>query len=140
MGAYALKYSGKEIDIALDKVNQDLLSKVHNTDITAHADIRAAIPTKTSELDNDSGFITADTMPDVDVSGAITMHDTDAAAHEDIRQEISNKANNSDLSAHTTAPNPHNVTLEQLGLKSETWTFTLEDGTEVTKVVYVKND
>lgn len=30
----------------------------HNTDTAAHGDIRAAIPTKTSDLANDSGFIT----------------------------------------------------------------------------------
>ena len=33
--------------------------------------------------------------------------------------------------------NPHEVTAAQLGLKTESWTFTLEDGTIVTKAVYV---
>jgi len=49
--------------------------KIHNTDTTAHADIRAAIdaieiptvPTKVSALENDSGYITADVIP-TDVS------------------------------------------------------------------------
>jgi hypothetical protein len=30
----------------------------HNADATAHSDIRDAIPTKVSDLTNDSGFIT----------------------------------------------------------------------------------
>ena len=33
--------------------------------------------------------------------------------------------------------NPHGVTASQLGLTTETWTFTLEDGSTVTKAVYV---
>jgi hypothetical protein len=33
--------------------------------------------------------------------------------------------------------NPHKVTAEQIGLKTENWTFTLEDGSTVTKAVYV---
>lgn len=131
MGTYALKYSGKEIDAALDKVNQDLLPKVHNTDTTAHADIRTnieqnakalasvqetidkfSVPTKTSELVNDSGYLVA--------------------------SDISGKANSADLTSHTgNTDNPHGVTIEQLGVKTEDWTFTLEDGSTVIKAVYV---
>lgn len=33
--------------------------------------------------------------------------------------------------------NPHGVTAAQLGLEAETWIFTLEDGQQVPKVVYV---
>lgn len=36
----------------------------HNVDTTAHADIRAAIPTKTSQLTNDKGFLTSYTETD----------------------------------------------------------------------------
>lgn len=47
-------------------------------------------------------------------------------------------ANANDLSSHTgNKNNPHGVTASQLGLKTETWTFALEDGSTVTKVVYV---
>ena len=121
------------------------------------------VPTKTSELENDSGFITAETMPEVDVSGAIAEHDTSNAAHEDIRQEItfarlanisalrehdtSNAAhedirqaiaaNTGALQEHMSMDNPHKITVDKLGLKPETWTFTLEDGSTVTKAVYV---
>lgn len=53
-----------------------------------------------------------------------------------LNSAIGSKANNSDLSAHTAnKANPHNVTMSQLNLTSETWTFTLQDGTQVTKKV-----
>lgn len=49
------------------------------------------------------------------------------------------KANASDLTSHTSnTSNPHNVTYSQLGLSVDTWTFTLEDGSTVTKEMVVK--
>ena len=38
----------------------------------------------------------------------------------------------------TSQSNPHNVTLSNLGVKTEEWTFTLEDDSTVTKSVVVK--
>lgn len=51
---------------------------------------------------------------------------------------ITNKAEASDLTSHTSnTANPHNVTASQLGLSYETWTFTLNDGSVVTKKMVV---
>lgn len=64
-------------------------------------------------------------------------------------RKINNKELNADIAlsasdvgaapaSHTTDKNnPHGVTVSQLGLEPETWTFTLEDGSTVTKAVYV---
>lgn len=43
---------------AAGKVDVSAQIKAHNEDTTAHPDIRAKIPTKTSQLTNDSGFLT----------------------------------------------------------------------------------
>lgn len=54
------------------------------------------------------------------------------------KKDLNNKANTSDLASHTSnKSNPHDVTAPQLGLSSETWTFTLNDGSTVTKTVVV---
>lgn len=37
----------------------------HSTDATAHADIRAAIIKKTSQLENDGGYLTRTDIPDI---------------------------------------------------------------------------
>ena len=51
---------------------------------------------------------------------------------------IGSKAAAADLSAHTgNKSNPHGVTASQIGLSTENWTFTLADGSTVTKVVYI---
>lgn len=60
----------KYVDDVLTTIpNPDVSGQIgtHNTDTAAHGDIRAAIPTKTSDLANDSGFITdyAETDPTV---------------------------------------------------------------------------
>lgn len=51
----------KYVDDAIDKIPTPDVSvqiKAHNEDKTAHPDIRAKIPTKTSQLTNDSGYLT----------------------------------------------------------------------------------
>ena len=64
--------------------------------------------------------------------------DTNVDAIEALEQVAISKANASDLNAHiNNKSNPHEVTAEQIGLTTETWTFTLEDGSTVTKAVYV---
>lgn len=51
---------------------------------------------------------------------------------------VNGKASETDLTAHiNNKSNPHGTTAAQLGLKTESWTFTLEDGSAVTKAVYV---
>lgn len=47
----------------------------HNEDSEAHSDIREAIPTKTSDLTNDEGFITNIVDSDLEVSGALRVTD-----------------------------------------------------------------
>ena len=64
------------------------------------------------------------------------------ADHEEVTDAldaaITNKANASDLTAHSSnKSNPHSVTASQLGLSYETWTFTLDDNSTVTKKVVV---
>lgn len=52
---------------------------------------------------------------------------------------IGTKANAADLTSHASNKfNPHEVTKEQLGLTTESWTFTLADGSTVVKSVVVK--
>ena len=54
-------------------------------------------------------------------------------------EAITNKAEKADLTSHiSNAENPHNVTASQLGLLTEVWTFTLNDGTAITKEVVVR--
>lgn len=65
------------------------------------------VPTKTSELTNDSGFLTSYTETDPTVPAWAK-----------------------------TAKKP-TYTASEIGLTTETWTFTLEDGSTVTKAVYV---
>lgn len=86
----------------------------HNTASDAHSDIRSAIPTKVSDLTNDSGYLTSFTESDptvpawakestkpsytasevgADVSGtaanAVSSHNSASDAHSDIRQSLS---------------------------------------------------
>lgn len=71
------------------------------------------------------------------LNGAIGSK-ADAATVTTLTETVANKANASDLTAHTgNKDNPHGVTAAQLGLSTETWTFTLADGSTVTKAVYV---
>lgn len=55
----------------------------HNADNTAHGDIRAAIPSKTSDLTNDSGFITNSVESDFDVSGSLNVSGS-SCFHDDV--------------------------------------------------------
>ena len=56
----------------------------HNSSEEAHADIRAAIPTKVSDLTNDSGYAT-----ETYVGTAVSTHNTATDSHNDIRLLIS---------------------------------------------------
>ena len=56
------------VDDAIDAIpTPDVSGQIqeHNTSETAHQDIRAAIPTKVSDLTNDSGYLTAESDPTV---------------------------------------------------------------------------
>lgn len=65
-----------------------------------------------------------------EVENSITSHNTDADSHSDIRTLISNE---------TSARQSADTTLEaKIPTTTEDFVFTLEDGTEVTKSIYVK--
>lgn len=68
------------------------------------------------------------------VTEQITVIDEKVTTLETITEESA-----SDLVSHTSnTSNPHSVTASQIGLTFETWTFTLEDGSTVTKEMAVK--
>lgn len=74
----------------------------------------------------------------LNIDSGNTVDLTGYATEEYVDGKIAEKASASDLTAHiSNTNNPHNVTAQQLGLSTETWTFTLEGGSTVTKAVYV---
>ena len=95
--------------------------ETHSSDNNAHSDIRDAIPTKVSQLANDSQFITQESDPTVPSwakqpnkpeytatevgaepagtsSTVVSQHNTSNVAHTDIRNEI--KALNDEFASH----------------------------------------
>lgn len=119
------------------------------------------IPEKTSQLTNDSGFITAEDIPEVQVpdlsgyaktkdiptktsqltndSGFITQHQSLSgyAKTSDIPTKVSQLTNDSGFITAKDVPEAQVPDLSGYALKSsaETWTFTLSDGSTVTKKV-----
>lgn len=108
----------------------------------------AFVPPTTSYTENNrdnAGYFKKDgkwhemvSLPDVD--GKITTHDADAAAHADIRQAAANAysiANNTRALAGDAYNLGNNAKTRLDAMTTENWTFTLEDGSKVTKAVYV---
>ncbi len=62
----------------------------HNADATAHPAIRESIPTKTSDLTNDAGFVTSSGAGSV-ADTRISAHNSSGSAHSDIRDAIPTK-------------------------------------------------
>lgn len=61
----------------------------HNTATDAHADIRATIPTKVSDLTNDSGYLTEhQNLAGYAKTSDLTDHSSSSLAHQDIRNAI----------------------------------------------------
>ena len=97
------------------------------------------VPTKTSQLTNDSGYLTSAPVASVNgKTGAVTLSASDVGA--------APTSHGNHVPATETANNARflrndntwqTVTPANIGLKTETWTFTLEDGSTVTKAVYV---
>lgn len=79
------------------------------------------VPTKTSQLENDSGFLTnyTETDPTVPAWAKAASKPTYTASEVGAR------------------PNTWTPSASDIGLKTETWTFTLADGSTVTKAVYI---
>lgn len=73
-------YNKSEVDGLLQDVinigDVNTAIENHNTDETAHADIRNSIPTKTSDITNDSGFITANDVTEYDDTEIKNLIDT----------------------------------------------------------------
>lgn len=87
----------------------DSAVSTHNTDTSAHSDIRAAIPTKTSQITNDSGYITAADVPEGAAASNTTpkMDGTAAAGSETafargdhVHPTDTSRASASDLTSH----------------------------------------
>ena len=141
---------------------KDELQEYINTEIeAAKTKLELDIPTKTSQLTNDSGFITAKDIPEAQVpdlsgyaktkdiptktsqltndSGFITQHQSLAgyAKTSDIPTKVSQLTNDSGFITAKDVPEAQVPDLSGYALKSnaETWTFTLSDGSKVTKKV-----
>lgn len=141
---------------------KDELQEYINTEIeAAKTKLELDIPTKTSQLTNDSGFITAKDIPEAQVpdlsgyaktkdiptktsqltndSGFITQHQSLAgyAKTSDIPTKVSQLTNDSGFITAKDIPQAQVPDLSGYALKSsaETWTFTLSDGSKVTKKV-----
>lgn len=141
---------------------KDELQEYINTEIeAAKTKLELDIPTKTSQLTNDSGFITAKDIPEAQVpdlsgyaktkdiptktsqltndSGFITQHQSLAgyAKTSDIPTKVSQLTNDSGFITAKDVPEAQVPDLSGYALKSnaETWTFTLSDGSTVTKKV-----
>jgi hypothetical protein len=99
--------------------------------------IDLTIPTKTSDLTNDSGFTTFSgryddltnkpTIPTVN-DGSLTIQKNGTTLATFTANDDSNKTVNITVPTSET----------DLGLTTETWTFTLSDNTTVTKTVVIK--
>lgn len=141
---------------------KDELQEYINTEIeAAKTRLELDIPSKTSQLTNDSGFITAEDIPEMQVpdlsgyaktsdiptktsqltndSGFITQHQSLAgyAKTSDIPTKVSQLTNDSGFITAKDVPEAQVPDLSGYALKSsaETWTFTLSDGSKVTKKV-----
>ena len=141
---------------------KDELQEYINTEIeAAKTKLELDIPSKTSQLTNDSGFITAEDIPEVQVpdlsgyaktsdiptktsqltndSGFITQHQSLSgyAKTSDIPTKVSQLTNDSGFITAKDVPEAQVPDLSGYALKSnaETWTFTLSNGSTVTKKV-----
>ena len=93
-----------------DKINTELSSKADSSSLASvatsgsYADLsnKPTIPTKTSELQNDSGFITSAQVPTIDDS---TVSSTSVWSSYKTSAELGNKANSSDVYDKTSVDN-----------------------------------
>ena len=85
---------------------------------------------------------TDDKIADINVTAKINAHNTlDSNAHADIRSAASDAAYAAAVAQSTADAAAAASAAAQAAfnaLKTESWTFTLEDGSEVTKAVYVR--
>ena len=133
----------------------------HNTQSTAHQDIRQAIadikvPTKVSELSNDAGYMKSteqqsvidNALAQAKASGEFDGEDGVSATHSwngttltvtsaSGTSSADLKGEKGDAYALTSADKSSIASAVKASLTTETWTFTLADGSTVTKAVYI---
>ena len=126
------EYVDAKVDTAEQNANTYTNGQInaHNEGSDAHADIRQAvnaaqttaneaknaIPTKVSQLTNDSGYLTSVPVAAVNgKTGDVQLGADDVGAR----------------------PNTWTPTAADVGLTTENWTFTLEDGSTVRKKIYI---
>ena len=95
------------------------------------------VPVNVSQLANDSGFLTSYTETDPTVPAWAKASTKPTYTASEVGADVAGTADTLVSTHANNKSNPHEVTAAQLGLKTESWTFTLEDGSTVTKVVYV---
>lgn len=105
-------YVDQQDALKQDKLSEEQLANIAAVPSKANA---SDIPTKTSELENDSGFLTE-------------------------HQDISGKQDKLTAGENITIDknNVISATGGGIGTHSETWTFELEDGSQVTKKVVLE--
>ena len=122
---------GVAIQTLINALQEEVNKKALASDLTSH----------TSNKSNPHGVTAAQVGADASGSAATAL--TNAKSYIDgkvteLNAAISGKANASDLTSHVgNMNNPHGVTVAQIGLTAESWTFTLDDGSTVTKAVYI---
>ena len=122
MSEYRLSYTAPEIDEKLGRI--DSLAE------------KSEIPTKVSELTNDSKFLTSFTESDPPVRSWAKQ--TNKPSYTKSEVGLGNVDNVKQYSASNPPPYPVRSVNGKTGaitLTNETWTFTLSDGSTVTKTV-----
>ena len=105
--------------------------------ITAETNAKVYTNNATAKVKNDLLNGAGDAYDTLHELGDLIDENKDAI--DALREVATNKANAADLTNHANnKSNPHNITASQLGLSTETWSFTLANGTVVTKEVVIK--
>ena len=97
---------------------QDKLTSGDNITISENKVISATVPTKTSQLPNDSGYLVNADLPLVTYSNSKLSNGTELKSI-----QVGNDKWNIPTSVKSVTPS------------KETWTFTLSDGSTVTKTI-----
>ena len=145
-------YTKSEIDTKVSTINQQIGTKANQTDFTAHTG-NGTIHVTAADKENWNGKTT---MADVEAKGYAVANNLATVARTGSYDDLSNRPaiNNGTLTiqkngttvatfaANDSTDKTANITVPtsetDLGLSSETWTFTLSDGTTVTKTVVLK--
>lgn len=120
-----------------DYVNRQI--DTHNNSTDAHGDIREQIGSLSSEIENKANASHTHTKSEI-TNFPTSMTPT---AHNHSASDINSGALGSDrlptvpVTKGGTGATSASAARTNLGLKTENWTFTLEDGSTVTKAVYV---